>query len=450
MKTLNFIFAILKAILLVLFLTLVQVFYFPVIKSNSLSFVLYAITSFFLIMLGFIITKKSLFKECNFIKTDSDNIYLMVVVGASLSIFTAVFIQTVKIIPNSWIEKNAESTNSLNDGNVLFALLSALILAPIIEEIVYRGLIFKIFSKASNPAIAIVMSALFFGIAHWNPLQSSYAFLVGLVLAYSYYKTKSIWVPIFLHCSYNSAPIFTSSLLKNPSTLKGYILLSLSLLTTIIILISFSKKNKKEVSSLYPFNSRFILASASPRRVALLNEVGVDFTVLTSNAEKVSHDIAGNCVDIARELSKRKALDVNNRNIKKCKNSIIISADTIVTIDPAYTHYLGKPANKEDAAQMLRVLSGKIHYVITAITLFNTKTGLIDTRHETTKVYFDELSDEEIYNYVKTGDPMDKAGAYGIQSMASIFINKIDGDYYNVVGLPVNLLYRMLKDDQKL
>jgi len=428
---------------------LVQVYTWQIVKIEAVAFVLYVIASFFLIMIAFKITNKNMFQECDFIKTSSDNIYYMVITGVALSIFTACFIQAVKLIPNDWISKNQESVNSLSNDEkyILFALISSMILAPIIEEIVYRGLIFKIISKASNPAIGIVISAMFFGFAHGNPLQGSYAFIVGLVLAYSYYKSNSIWVPIALHLAYNSAPIFTSGLLDNPSPIEAYVLLFLSILTTIIILIAFSKKNKQEISTQYPFNSRFILASASPRRADLLKQIGVNYTILTSNAEKSSNDIVGNCVEIAEELSKRKAIDVNDRHKNKCKDSIIISADTIVTMDPQGTHYLGKPANKADAAQMLQVLSGKMHYVITAITLFNTKTGSINTRHQTTTVYFDELSDEEIYNYVKTGDPRDKAGAYGIQSMASVFINKIEGDYYNVVGLPINLFYRMLKDE---
>ena len=121
--------------------------------------------------------------------------------------------------------------------------------------------------------------------------------------------------------------------------------------------------------------------------------------------------------------------------------SVILAADTVVSIGETI---LGKPEDQEDAVRMLRLLSAQTHLVTTAVCLLNTE--FEDIRSETTAVHFAHMSETEIREYVATGEPMDKAGAYGIQGMASRWITKIEGDYYNVVGLPVDLVWRMLRE----
>ena len=145
------------------------------------------------------------------------------------------------------------------------------------------------------------------------------------------------------------------------------------------------------------------------------------------------------------ELSGRKAQAV----VKKHSNALVLAADTLVYGDGKV---LGKPEGPEDAFAMLRALSGEWHDVFTGLTLINTKTGKCIQSCECTRVHFVALSDEEIHAYIETKDPLDKAGAYGIQGMAGMFIDRIDGSYSNVVGLPMAALRRMLiemlsKDD---
>jgi septum formation protein len=121
-----------------------------------------------------------------------------------------------------------------------------------------------------------------------------------------------------------------------------------------------------------------------------------------------------------------------------------VDADTIVV---AGKHILGKPADSDQAREFLRILSGKRHRVITGLTLFNGETGKTLTGEEETAVTFNKLSDEEINQYIATGEPFDKAGAYGIQGYAAQFVRKISGCYFNVVGFPIALFYGMLKED---
>jgi septum formation protein len=135
---------------------------------------------------------------------------------------------------------------------------------------------------------------------------------------------------------------------------------------------------------------------------------------------------------------------------------IVLGADTVVVVDE---QILGKPSDEADAARMLRLLSGRSHLVITGVCLVGPppgtenrelRTGFEDVRSETTQVTVDALSEQDIRSYVATGEPMDKAGAYAIQGMASRWISRIEGDYFNVVGLPVSLVYRMLHSRGKL
>jgi septum formation protein len=188
-----------------------------------------------------------------------------------------------------------------------------------------------------------------------------------------------------------------------------------------------------------------ILASSSPRRQELLRNAGIPFTMQPADINETP--IAGESPrDCAERLAREKALAVFQSRPK----NFVLGADTIVVVDDAI---LGKPRNAEDAARMLRMLSGRTHAVITGVCIVgpvasgqwsvvsNTKTA-----SETTLVTMCEISDEEIRDYVATGEPMDKAGAYAIQGMASRWIPRIEGDYSNVVGLPVALVYAMLRE----
>jgi|SRR5271165_1357033 len=190
-----------------------------------------------------------------------------------------------------------------------------------------------------------------------------------------------------------------------------------------------------------------ILASASPRRQELLRNAGIPFTVRPADINETP--LAGEAPrDCAERLAREKALAV----FRNQPQQWVLGADTIVVVGDAI---LGKPRDADDAARMLRLLSGGTHAVITGVCLVNpvvsdqwsaaSKADVL-TAAETTHVTFCELSDDEIRDYVATGEPMDKAGAYAIQGMASRWIPRIEGDYSNVVGLPVALVYRMLRE----
>jgi septum formation protein len=186
-----------------------------------------------------------------------------------------------------------------------------------------------------------------------------------------------------------------------------------------------------------------VLASASPRRQELLRNAGIPFTVQPADIDETPR--AGESPrDCAERLAREKAQAVFQSNPQQ----FVLGADTIVVVDDAI---LGKPRDAEDAARMLRLLSGRKHLVITGVCLAGpvaSGQSLVasnaKTSSETTWVTFCELSDDEIHFYVATGEPMDKAGAYAIQGLASRWIPRIEGDYSNVVGLPVALVYRML------
>lgn len=183
---------------------------------------------------------------------------------------------------------------------------------------------------------------------------------------------------------------------------------------------------------------KIILASASPRRRELLNQIGIDFEVITSNCDEIitSSDPA----DVVQELSYQKAMDVYNRTNG---NRLVIGADTIVYADG---QILGKPVDVNECRKMLELIQGKIHYVYTGVTIidYNT-TPIIKSFAESTAVKVYPMSDKEIDDYIATKDPMDKAGSYGIQGYFARFIEGIDGDYNNVVGMPVGRLYQLLK-----
>lgn len=180
---------------------------------------------------------------------------------------------------------------------------------------------------------------------------------------------------------------------------------------------------------------KLILASGSPRRRELLSAAGFSFDVVVSDAEESMPDTS-EPASVAKHNALVKAIAVAE---SASQDMLVIGADTIVTLNG---HIYGKPADEAQAAQTLAELSGKTHQVITGVALV--MGDAFFSFHETTDVVFKELSEETIAAYVATGDPLDKAGGYGIQSSGSALVDHIDGDYDNVVGLPVARLSRML------
>ena len=179
-----------------------------------------------------------------------------------------------------------------------------------------------------------------------------------------------------------------------------------------------------------------ILASKSPRRRELLELAGVPFSVETEDVEE-TFDPGLLPAEIVRHLSRIKAEAV----FKKHPAKTVLGADTIVVLDGGI---LGKPKDEEEAVRMLQALSGKTHEVFTGVTILSGKTEY--SFAERTAVTFYELSEEEIRTYVSTGEPLDKAGAYGIQGRGVTLVRSIEGDYPNVVGLPVAKVVRALRD----
>ncbi len=182
-----------------------------------------------------------------------------------------------------------------------------------------------------------------------------------------------------------------------------------------------------------------ILASASPRRHEILSLAGIDHTVITSDADEGSVKFqVGKPQEYAISTASLKN-DAVYENVRGCdshKNALIVSADTIVYIDGAPSP-LGKPKDRDDAIRMLEQLSGNTHSVVTGVVIRDIATGNRSEFASTTRVIFRDLSAEEIKSYVDSGEPMDKAGSYGIQGGACSFVERIEGDYFNVVGLPI-------------
>jgi len=184
---------------------------------------------------------------------------------------------------------------------------------------------------------------------------------------------------------------------------------------------------------------KLILASSSPRRHELLRNAGFDFEVRPSRVEEVPHSDEG-AEDFARRVAREKALNVA---ASSPPGSLVLGADTVVVVDDLI---LGKPTSPDDAARMLRMLSGTSHRVVTGVCLVRAPAQIEALTHETTLVIFRNLHEEEIHDYVASGEPLDKAGAYAIQGLASKFVARIEGCYFNVVGLPIPLVYEMLKN----
>lgn len=204
---------------------------------------------------------------------------------------------------------------------------------------------------------------------------------------------------------------------------------------------------------------RIILGSASPRRRELLAQIGVDFEVRVSDKDEIYKSSIPE--EIVKELSLMKAENVASDLLENAaddhagstadeegviKDTVIIGADTIVVLDD---EILGKPSDEEDAVRMLTRLQGREHWVYTGVAVldFGPDGGKTVINYPVgTKVYVNAMTEDEIRAYVATKDPLDKAGAYGIQGRFAAYIDRIDGDYYNVVGLPVSRVYRTLKE----
>lgn len=193
-----------------------------------------------------------------------------------------------------------------------------------------------------------------------------------------------------------------------------------------------------------------ILASASPRRHELLRNAGIPFTAQAADIPEIpqANELPG---AFAQRMAQEKARAV----WRKCPSQFVLGADTIVIVEE---QILGKPRDADDAARMLRLLSGRIHRVTTGVCICGPQSQSGDqsaasreeVHSETTLVTMSEISEGEINVYVDSREPMDKAGAYAIQGRASRWVKKIEGDYFNVVGLPVALVYRMLRERQAL
>ena len=187
---------------------------------------------------------------------------------------------------------------------------------------------------------------------------------------------------------------------------------------------------------------KIILASQSPRRAEILRMIGVNFKVDSSNInEEINQKIEQN--EIAIIISKAKAEKIS----QKYPNNIIIGADTIVVYNEKI---FGKPKDKNESRKMLKALSGNCHKVITGVTIMNKKLGVLKTFSETTKVFVKKIPRNQIEFYVNNYNTLDKAGSYGIQEWFSVWIKKINGCYYNVMGLPVSKLHKHLAEIEKL
>ena len=185
------------------------------------------------------------------------------------------------------------------------------------------------------------------------------------------------------------------------------------------------------------FMRKIILASASPRRREILKLTGLKFSVCPGSYEE-DLDLPLRPRELARHLSCKKAEAVAN----KYRNAIVIAADTFIVFKD---RLLGKPRNEKDAEKMLKMLNGRSHSVITGFTIIDTGNNKTLSRSVSTMVYFKKLSIEDIRAYVRTKEPLDKAGAYAVQGLGAVFIEKIKGDFFNVMGLPLSALTESLK-----
>lgn len=185
---------------------------------------------------------------------------------------------------------------------------------------------------------------------------------------------------------------------------------------------------------------RLVLASQSPRRIDLLHALGLRFEVIPSQAEEVLEP--GDPARLVRKLAQDKADEVATRLIEVGSESVVLGADTVVVVDD---NVLGKPASREDVVLTLRRLSGRAHEVFTGVALICLPRKEVILDHQVTRVYFRELKDAEIQAYAQLDEPMDKAGSYALQGVASCFVEKVEGCYTNVIGLPIPLTVSLLR-----
>ena len=186
-----------------------------------------------------------------------------------------------------------------------------------------------------------------------------------------------------------------------------------------------------------------ILASASPRRQNLLRMLGLDFKVMVSTFEEKMDLYSSTPEELVMQMARGKAEEVWKITSARQETSdgLVLGADTIVVMNG---EYLGKPDHEEEARKMLTSLAGRWHQVFTGLALVHRKKSVV--AYEMTKVHFRTLSTEEIDGYLRTGEPMDKAGAYGIQGVGAVLVDRIEGCFYNVMGLPLARLALLLKD----
>lgn len=184
---------------------------------------------------------------------------------------------------------------------------------------------------------------------------------------------------------------------------------------------------------------KVILASASQRRQELLTRLCSEFDIIVSDFDEEKVIFKNSIDEYVKNIALGKALDIKNK-IKE--NAIIIGADTIVTLD---NKILGKPKDEEEAFNMIKLLQGRNHKVYSGVVVINTEKDIILKESVATEVVFSEMNDDEIKKYIETKEPLDKAGAYGIQGIGGTFVKEIRGCYYNVVGLPLNKLKTMLE-----
>lgn len=184
---------------------------------------------------------------------------------------------------------------------------------------------------------------------------------------------------------------------------------------------------------------KIILASASPRRKDLLEQIRLPFKIVPSNFDENIDELAGNPASKAEQLAYLKANEVAN----KVGEGLVIGADTIVVLGDKI---LGKPKNDQEAYEMLSMLSDREHQVITGVALIDAQTNIKKVGHEITFVKFRELTPKIIDAYISSGEPKGKAGAYAIQGTAALFVEKVNGCYSNVVGLPLMKLSKMLEE----
>ena len=187
---------------------------------------------------------------------------------------------------------------------------------------------------------------------------------------------------------------------------------------------------------------QLILASSSPRRRELIQMLGLPVLTMSSGADE-SHPPQLSPAEIVKTLSQRKAEEARAKLRPQGQQGIVIGADTVVVKN---NQILGKPKNEEEAKAMLKLLQGSKHEVYSGIACMDAEQGRMNLAHRQTQVWLKPLTDAQIQAYINSGEPMDKAGAYGIQGLGAVFVDRIEGCYFNVVGLSLSLLSEMLRD----